>query len=407
MIGTSLLFSGGIAGLLGPGDFATPTAGYSLRPLSVSYSGYVVRVRKDIAGNPEKDFTATQLTNGDLEAFMNTFDESAHTLVVYEDFKRGIIPLTRPTQFYNFEDVSLISDCITGSSGVLEAHDTLGTLVDHNVEVYTDLEYSTFKTDASLLSACNTGGADELEAFTELSDLQTRNDGYVSKWYDQFGSNDADQSGATEQPKIWDASTGLVTQGGKPALDFAGDYLEVPSSTGSFNFLHDGTTSAVFSVVTFGKVADPNAFYSLIGNSGSTVNVGVNINYDDRVSASRNNANNLFITKGSAGNFVSLDRTDDKITPTEQYLMSYFLDANATASLRTQTGIDGGVLFGNNTDTNAPVASDATNNLQIGANGNDGSILTGYLQELIIYSTDQSANRTILETNINDYYDIF
>ena len=140
MIGTSLLFSGGIAGLLGPGDFATPTAGYSLRPLSVSYSGYVVRVRKDIAGNPEKDFTASQLTNGDLEAFMNTFDESAHTLVVYEDFKRGIVPLTKPQQFYNFEDVSLIADCITGSSGVLEAHDTLGTLVDHNVEVYTDLD---------------------------------------------------------------------------------------------------------------------------------------------------------------------------------------------------------------------------------------------------------------------------
>ena len=52
--------------------------------------------------------------------------------------------------------------------------------------------------------------------------------------------------------------------------------------------------------------------------------------------------------------------------------MAYFFDAdNATASLRTQTGVDGGTLFGNNTETNAPVTSDATYNLQIGANGND------------------------------------
>ena len=33
--------------------------------------------------------------------------------------------------------------------------------------------------------------------------------------------------------------------------------------------------------------------------------------------------------------------------------------------------------------------------------------LTGYLQELIIYGTDQSANRTVLETNINDYYVLY
>ena len=161
MIGTSLLFSGSIAGLLTPFDSVAPTAGYSLRNLGLSYSGAVVRVRKDITGNPEQDFTASQITNGTLSNFLETLGTDAHSQSV-------------STQFEDLSDVSLICDC-------------------------------------------NSGGTDELDAFDALYE-----NGFVSKWYDQFGSNDATQTTAAEQPKIWDASTGLVTENGKPALDFMG-----------------------------------------------------------------------------------------------------------------------------------------------------------------------------------------
>jgi len=116
----------GAGALLGVGDIATPTVGYSLRYLSINYIGQpVIRVRKDVVGNPEQDFTPSQLTDGTLATFLGA------------------------------------------------------------------------------------------------------NDGFVSKWYDQFGSHDATQTTATEQPKIWDASTGLVTENGKPAVEFDGsdDYL--------------------------------------------------------------------------------------------------------------------------------------------------------------------------------------
>ena len=45
------------------------------------------------------------------------------------------------------------------------------------------------------------------------------NSGYVSKWYCQSGNgNDLTQSTTSQMPKIYDGSTGVVTQNGKPIL---------------------------------------------------------------------------------------------------------------------------------------------------------------------------------------------
>jgi hypothetical protein len=172
--------------------------------------------------------------------------------------------------------------------------------------------------------------------------------------------------------------------------------------------LHDGTTSAVFGVVTFGKVANPDTNYGLIGNNANgSINVGAHISYDDRAIFSFNNSVFSTISKGSSGNRVADVREHNRISVTDQTLMTTIFNADATASLRIRTGIDGGVLFGNNTDTNAPVTTDATYNLQIGARGDDSFTLTGYIQELIFYNTDQSANREDIENNINAYYVVY
>jgi hypothetical protein len=380
MIGTSLLFSGSIGGLISPFDTITPTAGYSLRPLALSYTGAVVRVRKDVVGNPEKDFTATQLTNGDHEAFMNTFDESVHTLDVYDDFKRGIVPLSRPTQFYNFEDVSLVADCSTGSSGVLEAHDTLGTLVDHNVEVYTDLDFSTIKTGASLLSACNSGSSGTFEAFTELSDLQTRNDGYVSKWYDQFGSNDASQSADASQPKIWDSSTGLVTEGGRPALDFDGS-----DDALGFDVL-GGTTRTVFIVLeTVATTTNRERIISELRFDGVSDNAG----YTFEVRGDQTNDPLRLTIFDDGANQIN------KNNPTIGYaLLGYKITSSSDVIYK-----DGSVLVSGNES----MGSDYTS----GGISSTAFSIDAKIQEIIIYNTDQSANREDIENNINNYYDIY
>ena len=43
----------------------------------------------------------------------------------------------------------------------------------------------------------------------------------------------------------------------------------------------------------------------------------------------------------------------------------------------------------------------------IGAAGNVTGFWSSSIQEIIVYASDQSTNRTILETNINDHYGIY
>jgi len=46
--------------------------------------------------------------------------------------------------------------------------------------------------------------------------------------------------------------------------------------------------------------------------------------------------------------------------------------------------------------------------LQIGTTQSNVSYsLNGILQEIIFYNSDQSSNRTGIETNINDFYSIY
>ena len=314
MIGTSLLFSGSIAGLLGPGDIATPTAGYSLRPLSVGYSGAVVRVRRS-GDNEEKDFNSTSITNGTLDDFLITLGNDDHSKEILSDF----------------EDIP----------------------------------------DFSLLCACNVGRANELDAVDEFNDA----DGFVSKWYDQFGSNDAVQTTAAEQPKIWDASTGLVTENGKPTLDFDG--------------VDDGFTfdSSVFDIGSLSSfaVGKYNVLDStmLFGISGSISNKRWYAPF----------ATNTDFRFGYADNSTATSTTGD----TNQHLftmiagsilgnMESWIDNSSVGTATLDTGID------------------ATNGI---GNFDGGFFADCNVQEIIIYNTDQSANRTKIEDNINDYYDIY
>ena len=64
-----------------------------------------------------------------------------------------------------------------------------------------------------------------------------------------------------------------------------------------------------------------------------------------------------------------------------------------------------------NLSTWSDVAIDSSNTANFGfghaGNGGGSNAIIGFVQELIIYPNDQSANRTGIEGNINDYYGIY
>ena len=285
----------GAGALLGPGDIATPTAGYSLRYLSINYFGQpVIRVRKDVVGNPEQDFTPNQLTDGTLATFLGA------------------------------------------------------------------------------------------------------NDGFVSKWYDQFGSNDAEQTSASSQPKIWDASTGLVTENGKPSILYSGSKWLNASPEDYSNGLVFVTAIASINALSQGGYIF--AQYTTAGNERSWY-VGYDNNAETfRTNLSEDGATFAYIEfeQPSFGElFAYTTQIDVSLTGTDKvksFLNSLQMTVSDSSSIST---ID--ALY------------NTTANIGIGARGSTGeaSLQNGKISEILFYTSDQTSNRTKIEDNINDYYDIY
>lgn len=244
-----------------------------------------------------------------------------------------------------------------------------------------------------------------------LATFCTGTNGFVRTWYDQSGNaRNATQTTTSNQPKIYDSSTGVVLLNSTPALDHASQFLTIASSTSTFNALHNGTTTAVFLVAAAGKVSDPNAAYAYCGNSAAaSAGNGMWIAYEDRTIVPANNAARIGVfNSAGGGNGPVIQTVADKITPNTQTLVTTLFDAdNATAANRGLQAINGSATFGTNTQTRTPTTSNAAYDFQIGAGGNNSFTLTGYYQELVIYLSDQSTNRSGIETNINDYFNAY
>ena len=204
-------------------------------------------------------------------------------------------------------------------------------------------------------------------------------DGFVSTWYDQSGNaNNATQITTTAQPKIVDAGA-LVTGG----LDFdgvddemmvVGDPIITADYTGTFS---------TFSVHT---VATAEVGY-LYGNASSGAGAS---------QYSRTTLDEYTTTSGT-------DTTLDKIAGSSSELILSSVYNNGDAGLL----INGA---GSMTDQGTYSFTAGTVDFTIGNRSGGGSastILAGQIQEIIIYNSDQSANRAAIEENINEHYSIY
>jgi hypothetical protein len=230
-------------------------------------------------------------------------------------------------------------------------------------------------------------------------------------WFDQSGEgNHATQADTLKQPKVYDSATGVVIESGRPVLSFDRRFFAVDSSTGSFNYLHDGTTSSVFVTAKFGDNNDPDALYGVFGNNaGGAAFVGAYFYYDDRASSSRNNTALLSIYNGDANNRVCDSIVNDVITANKQLIVyNQFNADDVTLNDRSIVGVDGSSAIGINTRNGVPVSSDASFNMEIGNQGG-GSIstsFTGSMSELLFYPSDQSSRRVGIEDNLAEYYNL-
>jgi len=192
-------------------------------------------------------------------------------------------------------------------------------------------------------------------------------DGFVSAWYDQStNGNDATQSTAANQPKIVSGGS-LVTENGKPAVDFDG-------VSSSFN-VSKITLSDDWNLFITHKL-DSNSYYFGDTIGGDYLRYRINDSYRLKIAGGTDTVTGIGDISG-AQKLLNIER--DSSNNLEYYLNG---TSAATSSISGAWNID-------------EIGASVTNHFD------------GTFQELIIFNSDQSSNRTGIETNINTFYSVY
>ena len=373
------------------GPIIEAAAAYSLRNLSDSYTGSVVEVRRS-SDAAVRSFTATEVADGTLEDWVNTPTNGVFANNGYESFSGASASGFTAS---NSSSVGFaVSEILNGVQGDI-------------VKVSFDISVNSGSPAISLRAALSGDGSGSnpfiitssgsytvtLTAtnnyvgvgFTEgdfpseftVSNFKVVVDGTVSKWYDQSttsgvpNANHAVQTDAAKQPKIVDG--GSLVVGG---LDFDGvaDVLETS--------LVPPNVATLIGVANWDTI---NNFMPIIGARDST-------NARSYIAQTSSN----FAALGAATSALS----GPNVVAGDDYLL-FGIYSGSTRLLST----NGSVV----SDSSGSSPNNTTQGYTIGAfndAGNIGSNLNGTIQEVIVYASDQSDNRTALEANIGEVYGI-
>jgi hypothetical protein len=201
--------------------------------------------------------------------------------------------------------------------------------------------------------------------------------GFVTTWYDQSGNaNNASQVTINNQPTIINSGV-LITENTKPSMDFSGDKLLpltaiISSNTNLSMFAAQRTKTTTSWGVVLGHNSGGGSgpFFGILNTNKYSIQIAIN-------GVSKNGASVL-----NAG--TSFNILNTIVNSVDAY--PYINDTLIPISLSTWT-------------------PSTTNFTQIGKYFNLSSDLT--ISELIVYKTDQTANRTAITNNINSYYSIY
>lgn len=197
-------------------------------------------------------------------------------------------------------------------------------------------------------------------------------DGFVTTWYDQSGNAlDATQTSASDQPQIVSSGSVIVNLNNLPTLEFDGidDHLRYATVT----------LNQPLTLFLVNKYINTSGFKYMVDLGG------------DRVLGFPNAAgtNGMFFGAGLNSN-VSPDINNPQLW----YALANGL--NSELSINNET-----LIIGN-------AGTRGTTNITIGSYGTGGAFfVNSFISEFIFYSSDQSSNRTGIETNINAQYQIY
>ena len=211
------------------------------------------------------------------------------------------------------------------------------------------------------------------------------NNGYVRKWYGQESSGgtgsglDADQATAASQPQIYNG-TAVITENGKPALQFNAKNLQATIALSAF---HTSSDTSVSFVYTDTQASSYKVAWGHSAISGGSLEYGywtgranTNLVYEirnqtgfARPSGYQNAQHGVFLTNGG--------------TQCEFYMDSSLLGTKPNMSATNTAG----TFYLGTSGYNIP--------------------FSGFFQEFIVWPEHNQSNRTGIETNINGHFSIY
>lgn len=194
----------------------------------------------------------------------------------------------------------------------------------------------------------------------------------VKKWYDQSGNgNDVTQSTNSAQPPLYN-NNGLIPVNGRPAMRFAGNDALPFDSTG----LDIGNMSTFSVMKASGSLTDIQRAIQL--SAGSTTRWYAPVITGGYFQYNVGDNTNMSVTANNNNNLHSL------ICGATQGDAEAFLNGTSVGSKASGSGTGGTGHIG----------------------GTGGNFLNGFIQEVIVYSSDQSERRLGIERNISNHYEL-
>lgn len=209
-------------------------------------------------------------------------------------------------------------------------------------------------------------------------------DAFVVVWYDQSSNgNDAQQLNAASQPKVVNAGF-VVAEGKKPAVQFDGSDDVLSGS--SINPTNDLTMITVYNCASGTRFQ--NLFGQGVGFMGPTQ---TNTDFSYGLN------NNLIEPDIQNTNLQAVYLLSASTTRNKQELGELYYSRNANAYVYVDGSLGHSVTTPDYPIRNAHV-------LSIG-----GTLFppNAKIQEAIVYNSDESANRTNIESDINNHYSIY
>jgi hypothetical protein len=399
-------------------EYGGAAAAYSLRSLSGDQTK-VVRVRRS-SDNAEKDFTASEM-GAALEDWVAE-EQAGWNVQPTWDVNTGDASITSQSSTETTSTVSFITT--SGVSGIRQSSKPNHIVASSGDNVEINLDVSGLENDMRLrLSPSGSNVASitfenisngynqtfsgtliEDAGYIRFLDLDatsgatitinsvkvTGKTGFVETWYDQSGNgNDATQTVTVRQPKIVDAGTYLGE------LDFDGDDF-LPLSGGGLNLFRNVGYGHLFSVVTPDVTGTGTGRYFIARTGAANARFLLG---DSTVPSARARLGARRLDADSFDNFTSNVSHNN----TETLITGFVNWADASAYLYfdgTEVGSDTNFLTAGNTEDTA------SNTIAIG--GETASLSSDFkAKEFIIYSSDQTDNRTAIEANINNHYSIY